>query len=252
MRSSRVAGKPQLIRSDMLLPVKSQNTTLFVSTTTMTITQSSHTLVDGDLNRVRSSWRLVSRTRLSILCNAHLVSNVVGHHNTAPSIFYVRWQFIHLHMLVSSRAHSLRSTNSRTHPKAYRVGLTDIVSYTNREDFVRSTHTNAVHKYNGTDANRQPSETKRAQMRERSAHSHEMEILSSTLCGSSRRTHSQCAPTHTWKAMKTPSTEDAQRAREKYKYRLPANKRTEWLTCVCVCVRVTHHTHTSEINVMSQ
>lgn len=32
MRSSRVAGKPQLIRSDMLLPVKSQNTTLFAVT----------------------------------------------------------------------------------------------------------------------------------------------------------------------------------------------------------------------------
>lgn len=31
-RSSRVAGKPQLIRSDMLLPVKSQNTTLFAVT----------------------------------------------------------------------------------------------------------------------------------------------------------------------------------------------------------------------------
>lgn len=48
MRSSRVAGKPQLIRSDMLLPVKSQNTTLFAVTWVDVVADDDNDDDDGD------------------------------------------------------------------------------------------------------------------------------------------------------------------------------------------------------------
>lgn len=168
MRSSRVAGKPQLIRSDMLLPVKSQNTTLFsvtwiaTKTTTTTTTTTAARIEFGPLDvlsrehgflyyATHTSWTTQSGiTTLLRLSFSYDTIHTFAHVDVARA-------------LTTSQTNNKLTHTSRDAMQCRRELVTDIVSEHERILWQTHTHTQiyAFHshmQHNRTEANRQPSE----------------------------------------------------------------------------------------------
>lgn len=227
MRSSRVAGKPQLIRSDMLLPVKSQNTTLFAVTWVDVVADD-----DNDDNAKRTHSSSTTRIEfgpLDVLSREHGFLYYATHtswttQSGITTLLRLSFAFGNSYIRTCrcrARTHCLTNKVTRTHRRIHatpkRVGHCHCIEHNTRGYRNAHTHMRATNTNKQKLIGNPPNENEHKSTREHCASTQN----ENTLCSIMRFPmcqHTLSMHTHTRDEQWKLPAEDAQRAREKYGY----------------------------------